>query len=163
MTWSSTPITMLLDRKVDSWTTSVGITLGTVHVSVVSVKLMPSVELDKQFQRRGNWSYLSVLSLPFPDSISQDISTPFTDATPCRILAKWCLFSYRNPGTWSWPEWPVSGEIINLFRTGSCAPRYLLCCLRAYWQKEEDTEQPVWTFLKYWLQGFNSFLFTCSH
>lgn len=42
--------------------------------------------------------------------------------------------------------------IINLFRTGSCALSYLLCCPRAYWQKEEDTEQPVCTFLKYWLQ-----------
>lgn len=27
--------------------------LGTVHVSVVSVKLMPSVELDRQSQKAG--------------------------------------------------------------------------------------------------------------
>lgn len=107
MTWSSTPITMLLDRKVDSWTTSVGITLSTVHVSVVSVKLMPSVELDRQSQRRG---YQSVMSLPFPNSLSPGYLHSFHWCNTLWDIAKWWLFCHRDPGTQSRPESPVSGE-----------------------------------------------------
>lgn len=52
---------MFLDIKVDSWTTNVEITLGTVHVSAVSVKLVPSVELDRQSQKERQLELLVTL------------------------------------------------------------------------------------------------------
>lgn len=114
MTWPSTPITMFFDKKVDSWSTNVGITLGTVHVSVVSVKLVPSVELDRQSHKAPR-QLESPVSSPCNGCLSltpfhHRTSTAFTNETLCSLLTNWWLFCHRNPDTQSSLESPVSDE-----------------------------------------------------
>lgn len=45
--FSSIPIDMLRDVKVGCWSTSLGIIVGTIHIMSTSVKLVPSVDLQR--------------------------------------------------------------------------------------------------------------------